>query len=121
MKQEMIEERPWGSFEVLYSSKDFIVKRIDIKPKCKLSLQYHGYRCEHWIGLEGTIKVTKGDCTHYLCPNDYIFIPQGEVHRIENTSSKDIVSLIEIQVGDKLSEDDIIRLEDDFGRITSKM
>lgn len=111
-----IDYRPWGMFKVLVDSELYKIKYIEVLPGKKLSLQKHKHRSEHWTILEGQPCVTLGSNKFDLNVNDHIFIKAGEVHRIENaTESK--VAFIEIQVGTYFGEDDIERLEDDYGRI----
>jgi len=88
---------------------------LQVYPRQKLSLQYHKHRTEHWIVVEGTAKITIGDETLTLGPNDSTSVPRGERHRLENTTDQPL-KLVEIQFGDYLGEDDIIRLEDIYER-----
>ena len=112
-----METRPWGSFEtILQKIKSYQVKRLIIKPQQKLSLQFHNQRSEHWIVVEGEIIAQIGDDYHILTRNQSLYIPKHVKHRIENRSRKDAV-LVEVQIGDYLGEDDITRLEDDYGRV----
>jgi mannose-6-phosphate isomerase len=111
-----IELRPWGSYEVLSDDhSDHKVKRITVLPGKRLSLQYHGRRREHWIIVTGDALVTVGDELLRLGPTQAIDIPHEAPHRIENAGSLDLV-FIEVQQGDYFGEDDIVRMEDDFGR-----
>jgi len=107
--------RPWGSYTVLEESTNFKMKRIIVKPGNRLSLQKHYHRSEHWVVVSGSAIVTKGDEEVCLKPNESIYIPIGELHRIENPGKIDLVFL-EIQVGEYLEEDDIVRLDDDYNR-----
>ena len=108
--------RPWGSYESIEYGNCFQVKRIKVNPRSKLSLQKHQYRAEHWIVISGEALVTCGNNTFNLKSNQSTFIPQGEIHRLEN-QGKSVLEIIEIQTGDYLGEDDIIRLEDDYKRV----
>ena len=108
--------RPWGSYEVLMDEPKYKVKRIIVKPKQKLSLQKHLYRSEHWTIVEGSAWVTNGDRTFELTVDQGTYIPQETIHRVENQKDCDLV-FIEVQHGSSTSEDDIIRLEDIYGRI----
>jgi len=110
------ESRPWGSFTVLESHETFKVKRIVVTPGKRLSLQKHQFRSEHWVVVQGKALVTVGNEEKLLHPNHSIFIPLGEIHRIENPGDEDLI-LIEVQYGSYTGEDDIIRLQDDFARI----
>lgn len=109
--------RPWGSYNVLFDSNNCKVKKINILPNKRLSLQSHKHRSEHWVIVEGTSCIIQvGDDKLTLHKNQYAFIPKGVKHRIENNTGS-IVELIETQIGDYFGEDDIIRYEDDFGRV----
>ena len=107
--------RPWGDYEGVDSGSRYQVKRIVVKPGEKLSLQLHHHRAEHWTVVKGTAIVTKGDEEILLGENQSTYIPLGEVHRLENPG-KIPLELIEVQSGSYLGEDDIIRLEDKYGR-----
>lgn len=114
MKEE--NKRPWGYYEVLSDAPDHKVKRIVVNPGGVLSLQRHKKRAEHWFVVAGAGTVTLGKNKYPVKPGSAIDIPQGAAHRMENTSSKDLV-LIEIQTGTYFGEDDIKRLEDKYGRV----
>ena len=107
--------RPWGFYDSIDCGDNFQVKRIQVNPGSKLSLQKHQHRAEHWIITSGEATVTCGENTFKLKENESTFIPKGEIHRLENQEEK-ILEIIEIQTGDYLGEDDIIRLEDDYQR-----
>ena len=107
--------RPWGSFTILEDATDCKVKRLTVKPGHVLSLQKHHRRSEHWTVVQGTAKVRVGDREFLLERNESTFIPIGSLHRLENPTSEDI-HLIEVQCGDYFGEDDIVRLEDRYGR-----
>lgn len=109
------EDRPWGRFDSLDRGEGHQVKRIMVKPAGQLSLQYHYHRAEHWIVVAGQATVTVGDNVQVLGPGQNIYIPQGAVHRLENFTDKP-VELIEVQLGSYLGEDDIVRVEDIYGR-----
>jgi mannose-1-phosphate guanylyltransferase/mannose-6-phosphate isomerase len=108
--------RPWGSFTVLEDGEDCKVKRLIVKPGQVLSLQLHHKRSEHWTVVSGTAKVRVGDREFLLEKNESTYIPMGTVHRLENPTDQDI-ALIEVQCGDYFGEDDIVRLEDRYGRV----
>jgi mannose-1-phosphate guanylyltransferase/mannose-6-phosphate isomerase len=108
--------RPWGSYETLASGPRYQVKKLTVKPGHKLSLQMHHHRAEHWVVVAGTAKVTCGEKTYLVSENESTYIPLGTVHRLENPG-KVPLELIEVQSGAYLSEDDIVRLEDTYGRI----
>ena len=107
--------RPWGSYEVLLDSDKYKIKRIIVKPGKKLSLQKHFHRSEHWIVVSGTAEVINGEQILTVRPNESTYIPMGAVHRLENKGRIDLV-MIEVQVGEYTGEDDIVRLEDIYGR-----
>ena len=107
--------RPWGSYESLVVSERFQVKRIVVGPGQKLSLQKHFHRAEHWIVVQGTAEVTRGDETFSLSEDQSTYIPLGTVHRLANPG-KIPLELIEVQSGSYLGEDDIVRFEDVYGR-----
>lgn len=107
--------RPWGHYETIDQSTSFLVKRITVKPGASLSLQMHHHRSEHWVVVSGTAKVTRGEEVFLLDQNQSTYIPVGVKHRLENTGTVNI-ELIEVQSGDYLGEDDIVRFEDVYGR-----
>lgn len=107
--------RPWGSYESLDAGEHFQVKRLVVNPGKKLSLQLHHRRAEHWVVVTGIATVTRGDEIFDLEKNQSTFIPLGEKHRLENKQDT-VLEVIEVQSGDYLGEDDIVRFDDDFGR-----
>ena len=107
--------RPWGYYDSIDAGPRFQVKRIVVKPGCQLSLQMHHHRAEHWIVVRGTAMVTRGDDKLMVTENESTYIPLGVVHRLENPGSIPL-ELIEVQSGSYLGEDDIVRLEDKYGR-----
>lgn len=107
--------RPWGAYECMDSAVRFQVKRITVNPGATLSLQLHHHRAEHWIVVTGTARVTCGDEVRLLSENESTYIPLGTLHRLENPG-KIPLELIEVQSGSYLGEDDIVRLEDKYGR-----
>ena len=108
--------RPWGEWEIIDVGNKYIVKRITVFPNGKLSLQKHTYRNEHWIITEGEAFVTLNDECKTYKENEHIFIPTQTIHRVENKATKNLI-FIEIQTGDVLDENDIIRIEDIYNRI----
>lgn len=108
--------RPWGHYDSIDCGKRYQVKRITVKPGAKLSVQMHHHRAEHWVVVSGTAKVTNGDKEIFLTENQSTFIPVGVVHALENPGKIDL-ELIEVQSGSYLGEDDIVRLEDNYGRV----
>ena len=113
---KILEERPWGSYEVLLDSKECKVKRIIVEPKQRLSYQYHQKRQEQWILVKGTLTIIRDDEKFTLDTIGESFtIPKGSKHRAWNETDE-IVTFIEVQTGTYFGEDDIIRLEDDYMR-----
>ncbi len=109
------EERPWGRYEVLEESKGYKVKRLEVKPGARLSLQRHAHRGEHWVVVTGTADVVCGDRHLRLSEGQHIHIPPQTNHRLGNSTDRPL-AIIEVQLGDYLGEDDIVRLEDDYKR-----
>jgi len=109
------ESRPWGSFTILDEGAQFKVKRLTVNPGHSTSLQYHKHRSERWIVVQGVASVTLGSQSHIVCENEWINIPLKEKHLLANKGNK-VLQLIEVQYGNYLGEDDIIRLEDCYGR-----
>ncbi|MBA2503371.1 MAG: phosphomannose isomerase type II C-terminal cupin domain [Pyrinomonadaceae bacterium] len=110
------DRRPWGTFTVLDEGANYKVKRIEVLPGKRLSYQKHRQRAEHWMMVAGIGKVTLDGHDHIVPTGETIDIPLGAAHRIENPGDEQLV-FIEIQRGSYLGEDDIVRLEDDFGRL----
>jgi mannose-1-phosphate guanylyltransferase/mannose-6-phosphate isomerase len=108
-------KRPWGSYTVLDIGSRFKVKLVEVNPHKALSLQSHRKRSEHWVVTEGTAKIVKGRKTYFLYENQSTFIPMACIHRIINPTDS-VLKIIEVQAGDYLGEDDIVRVKDDFGR-----
>ena len=109
------DHRPWGWFESLIIACRFHVKKILVKPGQSLSLQSHRFRSEHWVVVEGTAKVTKGEETMLLTEGQSVYIPLGEKHRLGNPGKASLV-IIEVQTGTYLKEDDIVRYDDQYAR-----
>ncbi len=107
--------RPWGTYTVLEEGSRFKIKRIVVKPGAALSLQMHHHRSEHWIVVQGMAKVVNGGEARLINCNESTFIPAGHKHRLENPGVIDLV-MIEVQSGEYLGEDDIVRFEDQYGR-----
>ncbi|NJK35928.1 MAG: cupin domain-containing protein [Oscillatoriales cyanobacterium SM2_2_1] len=112
-------ERPWGSFTVLEEGKGYKIKRIEVRPGHRLSLQMHHHRSEHWIVVSGTAKVTCGEEEIMISNNQSTYVPQCTAHRLENPGLIPLI-LIEVQNGEYLGEDDIIRFQDDYARHEKK-
>jgi mannose-1-phosphate guanylyltransferase len=111
--------RPWGKYDAIDSGERYQVKRITVKPGAKLSLQMHHHRSEHWVVVSGTAKVTNGENTFLLAENESTYIQAGVVHALENPGKVDL-ELIEVQSGSYLGEDDIVRFEDRYGRVSKE-
>ena len=109
------DQRPWGTFTVLDEADGFKVKRIEVLPGKRLSYQKHAQRAEHWVVVEGVAKVTLDGEDIIVNAGEAIDIAIGAAHRVENPGNKTLV-FIEVQRGSYLGEDDIVRLQDDFGR-----
>ena len=110
--------RPWGKYDSIDHGDRYQVKRITVKPGAKLSVQMHHHRAEHWVVVSGSAKVTNGDKTFLLSENESTYIPVGVIHALENPGKVEL-ELIEVQSGSYLGEDDIVRFEDVYGRVTS--
>ena len=110
------EERPWGSFTILDEGENYKVKRLEVLPGKRLSYQQHSRRSEHWFVVRGTAKVTLNDAEILVRTGEALDVPVGSAHRIENPPDSEKLVLIETQTGDYFGEDDIERLDDDFGR-----
>jgi mannose-6-phosphate isomerase len=111
------DRRPWGTFTVLDEGENFKVKRIEVLPGKRLSYQKHSQRAEHWAVVQGTAKVTLDDRETEVKTGEAIDIAIGSAHRVENPGDE-LLIFIEVQRGNYLGEDDIVRLQDDFGRDT---
>lgn len=109
------EERPWGNWRVVDAADTFITKRVELKPGHRLSLQYHQHRSEHWVIVAGLGEALVNDTSREVRPGDYVVIPCGAVHRIQNTGVAKLV-FVEVQFGEILDENDITRLSDDYAR-----
>ncbi len=109
------DRRPWGTFTVLDEGNNYKVKRIEVLPGKRLSYQKHAQRAEHWVIVQGTAKVTLNDREIIIDTGQAIDIGVGAAHRVENPNQETLI-FIEVQRGPYLGEDDIVRLQDDFGR-----
>ncbi len=114
------EQRPWGNYTILDEGTDFKVKRIEVLPQKRLSYQKHAHRAEHWFVIQGTARVTLNDENHNIEIGQNIDIAIGDKHRVENPNAGETLVFIEVQRGDYFGEDDIVRFEDDFGRIETR-
>jgi mannose-6-phosphate isomerase-like protein (cupin superfamily) len=115
-KPREFDRRPWGTYEVLDEGELFKVKRIEVLPGKRLSYQKHAKRAEHWFVVSGIARVTLDDEVIRVSAGNAIDIPIGAAHRVENDMTETLV-FIEVQRGAYLGEDDIVRLQDDFGRV----
>lgn len=113
-----VDERPWGRGILLEVGPGYKVKRLEVTPGHRLSLQKHRHRCENWVVAAGTATVTIGERTSTLRPQQHTFIPLDTLHRLAN-AGPDLLVVIEVQHGIHLSEDDIIRVADDYRRLPS--
>ena len=109
------DQRPWGTWEIIAVGPNYAVKRIVVRTGQRLSLQRHAFRAEHWGIVSGLARVTRGTELLPLSPGEHVAIARRDAHRIENTGIEDLV-LIEVQHGERLDENDIERLQDDYGR-----
>ena len=108
-------ERPWGTYTVLEENRNYKIKRIEVNPGQRLSLQMHHHRSEHWIVVSGSARVTCNERESIINVNESTFIPIGSQHRLENPGVIPLV-IIEVQSGEYLGEDDIVRFQDDYRR-----
>ena len=111
--------RPWGGFQTLEEGAGYKVKRLVVQPGCRLSLQRHRYRAEHWVVITGVPRVIVGNRAWRLRARGTVSVPRGAWHRIENPGETPVI-IIEVQHGSYLGEDDIIRREDDYGRVAGE-
>ena len=112
--------RPWGSYTVLEENTNFKIKRIVVNPGAKLSMQMHKHRSEHWVVVSGEATITNGDMEFTLQANQSTYIPKTHRHRLANNGALPL-SIIEVQCGEYVGEDDIVRFDDTYGRLTTKM
>ena len=112
----VFDERPWGNFTVLDEGDNYKVKRIEVLPGKRLSYQRHTLRSEHWFIVRGTAKVTLNGVETLVNTFESVNIGVGDAHRVENPDDNELLVFIETQTGEYFGEDDIVRLEDDFGR-----
>lgn len=112
----VFDQRPWGSFTVLDEGETYKVKRIEVLPGKRLSYQQHARRSEHWYVVSGTAKVTLNGVEILVKTGEAVDIGRGDAHRVENPEIDELLVFIETQTGDYFGEDDIVRLDDDFGR-----
>lgn len=120
VQEHLTVRRPWGSYIVLMEEERYKIKRILVNPKQQLSLQMHYHRSEHWVVVSGTARVTIGEEKRIVHEGESIFVPKSSIHRVENPGIVPL-QIIEVQVGEYLGEDDIIRFEDIYGRLKEEM
>ena len=108
--------RPWGSYETLALGTRFQVKQITVNPGASLSLQMHHHRAEHWVVVSGTAEVEVGETSQMMTEDQSVYIPIGSKHRLKNPGKLPL-TLIEVQSGGYLGEDDIVRFDDAYGRV----
>jgi len=112
------EERPWGFWRVIDVEKGYKIKRIHVNPGCRLSYQIHRHRSEHWVVVAGSATCTIDGEVVVAGPGESVDVPKGAKHRLANDSSEELI-VVEVQRGDYTGEDDITRIEDDYGRSES--
>jgi mannose-1-phosphate guanylyltransferase / mannose-6-phosphate isomerase len=118
-REHLTVERPWGSYTVMQGGPGYKVKKVVVDPGARLSLQLHHRRAEHWVVVQGEALVTIGEELSTVLPNQSVYVPVKTPHRLENPGTEPLC-LIEVQTGDYLEEDDIVRLADDFWRVKEK-
>jgi len=111
-----VEKRPWGNYHIIARNTGYQIKEIKVSQGSKLSLQKHNNRSEFWQIVKGKSKITIEGDEYYLSEGEHIYIPKDTIHRIENIGKEELI-FIEIQLGESLKEEDIIRIEDDYGRV----
>jgi mannose-6-phosphate isomerase-like protein (cupin superfamily) len=116
----MIVERPWGTYFNIRETPNYIIKEITLKPAARISKQYHHHRSEHWVCTSGIACVEIADHKRWVRPGESVFIPQGVMHRLSNPGVIPL-TIVEVQMGDLLSEDDIVRIDDDYNRTNKKV
>ena len=110
-------EKPWGYYENLQVGDKWLVKKLVIKPYQKLSYQYHGYRDEYWVVVSGNGEININHQEKHIWKGDMFRINKAQCHRVKNIMKDDDLIIIEVQIGDKIDEDDIIRIFDEYGRV----
>jgi mannose-1-phosphate guanylyltransferase len=119
MIKENLFERPWGTYYNALEEPGFKIKKIVVKPSSRLSLQSHEHRSEHWVVVQGQALITLDDEEVKMERDQYIYIPKGSIHRLQNLGQEDLI-LVEVQLGAYLGEDDIKRYQDDYNRLSDK-
>ena len=108
--------RPWGSYTVMEEGANFKIKHIVVNPGAKLSMQMHKHRAEHWVVVSGEATITNNEIEYKLQENQSAYIPKTHKHRLENKGTEPL-AIIEVQCGDYVGEDDIVRFDDKYGRL----
>ena len=116
MENNLTVYRPWGTYTVLEEGPNFKIKRIVVNPGAKLSMQMHNHSSEHWVVVSGVATISNNQKELTLQENESTYIPKTQKHRLENRSEKPL-AIIEVQCGDYVGEDDIVRFDDQYGRI----
>jgi mannose-6-phosphate isomerase-like protein (cupin superfamily) len=119
MKNENLFERPWGTYFNALEEPGYKIKKILVHPGARLSLQSHEHRSEHWVVVQGSALVTLDEQELPKQRDEYIYIPKGSVHRLQNVGTENLI-LVEVQLGNYLGEDDIKRYQDDYNRLSDK-
>lgn len=119
MQDEKLFQRPWGNYFNALEEPGYKIKKIVVNPGARLSLQSHEQRSEHWVVVQGDALVTLGEKEFKMGRDEYIYIPKGSIHRLQNVGSEDLI-LVEVQLGSYLGEDDIKRYQDDYNRLSVK-
>jgi mannose-1-phosphate guanylyltransferase len=119
MIKENLFERPWGNYYNAFEEPGYKIKKIVVKPQSRLSLQSHEHRSEHWVVVHGEALITLDDKEIKMTRDQYIYIPKGSIHRLQNLGTDDLI-LVEVQLGQYLGEDDIKRYQDDYNRTSDK-
>jgi mannose-6-phosphate isomerase-like protein (cupin superfamily) len=112
-------QRPWGSWHVIDVNDGFKIKRIHVTAGCRLSYQKHAHRSEHWVVITGVATCTIDDVTRVVSPGESVDVPLGAKHRLANEGAEELI-VVEVQRGAYTGEDDIVRLDDDYGRSDSQ-
>ena len=115
--EENFVEKPWGSYKVLARGDNYLVKELTLTPNSAISLQYHRFRSESWTIVSGKGFAVCGPKKTELVPGFVFYVPKGAIHRIRNIQEVDNLVFVEVQLGRNLTETDIIRLQDDYGRV----
>ena len=114
--QQQQQKRPWGNWTILSEGANYRVKLIEVAPSHRMSLQYHYHRSEHWVVVAGKARIVIGDKRYDMHLMQSVLIPARTIHRVENPYSETL-QIVEVQRGDRLDEDDVVRLEDDYQRL----